>query len=242
MRKLLLLFIAIVTALPAYAQDDADTPVTLQPVDHVVELFTSQSCSSCPPADELLTDFVKARNLLVVSHHVDYWNHLQWQDTFSSPAATARQQAYAAQLGSKVFTPQMVVDGQDQFVGSHEDEALAALARPPLPNSLAMQLDGQALRLNFPVPANTTVWLVTYRRGTVSTDIKTGENAGRKLPTTNPMMSMNPLLATPVAGVFAVPEEMLQAVAAPSTPPIGYAIIVQQGDAGIILAAAKLTR
>jgi hypothetical protein len=212
---------------------------TLEPVDHVVELFTSQACSSCPPADTLLADFAKAPNLLALSYHVDYWNNLGWVDALAIPSANERQQAYAAALGSKVFTPQMVVNGQEQFVGSHEDDALAALARPAMPGSLALQLDGNALHLNLPATASDiTAWLVTYRWGTVQTDVKSGENAGRKLVNTNPVIDIRPLPAAPVTGVYVIPNDVLESV--DINPTVSYAVIVQHGSAGIILAAAKL--
>ena len=95
----------------------------------VVELFTSQGCSSCPPADALLALLDKDPDVLVLSEHVDYWNHLGWRDPFSSSAHSARQQAYARRFGQDgPYTPQMVVDGRVQFVGSDARRARAAIA------------------------------------------------------------------------------------------------------------------
>src|SRR5579872_562411 len=84
----------------------------------LLELFTSQSCSSCPPADALLGELAGQPDVLALSFHIDYWNDLGWVDRFSAPAFTARQQAYAQRHGFKVYTPQLVVDGRSDVVGS----------------------------------------------------------------------------------------------------------------------------
>jgi hypothetical protein len=101
----------------------------------VVELFTSEGCSSCPPADALLAKLESAQpvagaRILAIEEHVDYWNHLGWVDPFSSSEWTGRQQDYAAALrGGGEYTPQMVVGGRDQFVGSRSDLAGQAIER-----------------------------------------------------------------------------------------------------------------
>jgi hypothetical protein len=102
------------------------SPAAARPV--VLELFTSQSCSSCPPAETLLASLQASRpDVLALSFHVDYWNALSWKDPFSSRAATDRQRAYSAALGTEVFTPQLVVDGCTSAVGSDADAVSAAI-------------------------------------------------------------------------------------------------------------------
>src|SRR5882724_10951247 len=108
----------------------AETPRT--PV--LVELFTSEGCSSCPPADLLLSRLQQSQpiagvEVITLSEHVDYWNQLGWTDPFSSASLTERQRQYTAVLrGDGVYTPQMIVDGKIGFVGSDRQKALPAIA------------------------------------------------------------------------------------------------------------------
>src|SRR5690242_11593741 len=115
----------------------------------VVELFTSEGCSSCPPADALLAELASRPDVLALSFHVDYWDRLGWKDPFSSPDATRRQHGYADLLGlATVYTPQIVVDGKWQAVGSDHGEVEHALGaarrnRDEVPVGLAVE-DGRA--------------------------------------------------------------------------------------------------
>jgi hypothetical protein len=94
----------------------------------VVELYTSQGCSSCPPADALLGEIARRPNVVALAFHVDYWDYIGWQDRFSIPQATSRQRGYVETLGlSSAFTPQVVINGRASFVGSDRREITAAL-------------------------------------------------------------------------------------------------------------------
>src|SRR5437660_3791491 len=110
----------------------------------VVELFTSEGCSSCPPADALLAELAGRPDVLALSFHVDYWDRLGWKDPFSSPQATRRQHGYAELLGlATIYTPQMVVDGKWQAVGSDRSDVEQALGsarrkRDEVPVALAV--------------------------------------------------------------------------------------------------------
>jgi hypothetical protein len=170
------------------APDPAATPV-------LVELFTSEGCSSCPPADALLSRFgrtqpVPGANIIPLEEHVDYWDRLGWKDPFSSEAATARQNEYGSAFGGEqIYTPQMIVDGRTEFVGSSDSAALRAIrsaSQSPKPN---VQLDwgaGDNLKINVsPITGATRgddlqLFLVVAEN-MLHTDVKRGENAGRAL-------------------------------------------------------------
>ncbi len=167
----------------------------------VVELFTSEGCSSCPPADALLARLdakqpVAAAEVIALEQHVDYWNQLGWADPFSSQQRTRRQQEYADSFGNdSVYTPQMVVDGKVQFVGSREGQArqaiLEAALQPKTPVDLRAEQNGASpgkLVLNARVPKlagapsddSVEVYLaITESR--LHSDVTRGENAGKAL-------------------------------------------------------------
>src|SRR5712691_9884125 len=153
----------------------------------VVELFTSQGCSSCPPADALLAGLASRPEVLALSFHVDYWDRLGWKDPFSSPEATRRQHRYAELLGlATVYTPQIVVDGKWQAVGSDRGEverALDAARRDGNEVPVALVVDhGRAQITLGPAGEGVSgaVLLIGFDRRHV-TAVERGENGGRTL-------------------------------------------------------------
>ncbi len=157
----------------------------------LVELFTSEGCSSCPPADAVLADLTRTnRSVYALAFHVDYWNELGWPDRFSSPEFTARQRAYAAAFGERgMFTPQMIVNGQEQFTGSDRARADKSIGRalahaPTVPLSIrAGARDATTITVDYQaphVPADAVIDVAVVERSAV-TEVRRGENAGRTL-------------------------------------------------------------
>jgi hypothetical protein len=172
----------LITPLIIGAARAAEAPV-------VVELFTSQGCSSCPPADEYLGELAKRPGLLALAFHVEYWNYIGWPDPYSKPWATRRQREYSTRLKQRfVFTPEMVVQGEAEGIGSERAtiEALIRDARDkPRPHpSLSLQWrDDGALLVDIgggasPPSEPATLWLIGYD-GVHSNPILAGENEGR---------------------------------------------------------------
>jgi hypothetical protein len=154
----------------------------------VVELFTSQGCSSCPPADRYLTTIartgqVSGRAVAPLSFHVDYWNDLGWADPYSQPTWTDRQRQYARALGDRgVYTPQLVVGGATGMVGSHTQKIAAAITAAPRPALLAATAAWAAghVEVTATAPADADV-LVAVWEDARTTAVPRGENAGEKL-------------------------------------------------------------
>jgi hypothetical protein len=162
--------------------DDVGAPV-------VVELFTSQGCSSCPPADALLGELSKRSDVLALGFHVDYWDYIGWKDPYASKLATKRQRQYAESFKlSFVYTPQMIVNGIAESVGSDKAGIEAAVekakARPAVHPALVLErrADGGLLVHVGAAEAKrpATVWLACFDRQR-STPVLRGENAGSTL-------------------------------------------------------------
>lgn len=162
----------------------------------IVELYTSEGCSSCPPADALIEELAKRPDVLPLAFHVDYWDGLGWRDRFSMAAATQRQQDFGRSLELKtVGTPQMIVEGQRSVFGANRDELLQAL-KTPVAN---VPVDAQRIDTDLvvKVPARAPretydVYVIGYLPNTV-TAIERGENAGRKLTEVNVVRSIRHL-------------------------------------------------
>ena len=169
--------------LQAKIEDDLNSVQLDNPV--VVELFTSQSCSSCPPADEILMKISDKPNIIPLAFHVTYWNHLSWEDTLSKEFSTKRQRGYSASAGSKrVYTPQMIVNGRTEFVGSHGNKLIKALKNTRPIQTLEIARDSAVINIKIPTMANqkskSRIWLFATQSDHTQS-IPSGENSGKSV-------------------------------------------------------------
>ena len=148
----------------------------------VLELFTSQGCSSCPPAEALLGELAHEPGVIGLAWHVDYWNSQGWHDRFSRPEWTERQKAYARDLNEEVYTPALVVNGATMVVGSDKAAVRRAIASATPPSvTVALRRDESWLRAEIgTTAAATTAQLITYDPEQ-TTQVDAGENQGRRL-------------------------------------------------------------
>jgi len=186
----------VAVAAPAPQRELVRPETESRPV--VVELFTSQGCSSCPPADSYLGQLARRKDVLPLSYHVDYWDYIGWKDQFADPAYVGRQRAYAMTLGQHmVYTPQVVVAGAIDAQGADraliEQKIREAKARQRMyPLEVARDPQtGQVLLLlpEAPLPVPATIWLVTYQYKDQA-EIGRGENSGRTLESFNTVRSL----------------------------------------------------
>ncbi len=213
------------------------SPIQSASADVVVELFTSQGCSSCPPADKLLGELAKRDDVIALSLHVDYWDYLGWKDQFANPAFTQRQRGYAAHSGSSmIYTPQMIVGGVDSVVGTRSME-LADAINKHLSQKPSVQMEAKRSGNVITVRAETksqrrmVVQLVQYSpKETVS--IKRGELAGHQLTYHNVVRGW-----TKIADWDGNTPLSFDTKTASDTPAV---IIIQDGISGPILAAQKV--
>lgn len=150
----------------------------------VVELFTSQGCSSCPKADAKFAELGARKDVIALAWHVDYWDYIGWPDTFGNVANSDRQRAYAQSWGSsRIYTPQLIVNGRKGVVGSREKDVEAALGEAKLDIPVTLELKGDMLKVSVAPQAGSgsaIVWLVTYR-DKAAVVIERGENAGQTI-------------------------------------------------------------
>jgi len=162
----------------------------------VVELFTSQGCSSCPPADAFLGELAKRADVVALGFHITYWDGAQWRDPLSLRAATERQTAYDKRLtGGQVYTPQMVIDGTEDAIGSDKSAVLAAIskAHPTALAPVTLAADGKSVTIGVgAAPEGAAVLLVRYALAR-STRVKGGENAGRAATDVNGVTALSTL-------------------------------------------------
>ena len=190
------LFLSVCFSLSAMAFDlnpKTNTENTASQGFAVVELFTSEGCSSCPPADKLLAKIQEesaGKPVYILAFHVDYWNHQGWRDVFSQKEFTKRQYQYASWLNLEtVYTPQVVVNGRHELIGSQEETLRRALnleLRSAAPAQLNADAQISAGKLNLAYQTanagRATVLQVALVQKVAHTMVKRGENAGRLLP------------------------------------------------------------
>ncbi len=209
----------------------------------VVELFTSQGCNSCPPADAYLSELAKRDNILALTWAVDYWNYLGWQDTFSQPAHTKRQKDYNHALGKLgVYTPQMVLNGVAQEVGSRQDRVEDWIRKQqekhPARIPVSISIDGN----NVVVTAGArearrpaTVWLIEYQQE-ADVNIQSGELQGKTLHYSNVVLNSHKLgVWNGEAATYTLPFDAITDKATN-----GCAVLVQYDDTGPIIGAARV--
>jgi len=208
----------------------------------VIELFTSQGCSSCPPADALMGELRQMPGVIVLSYNVDYWDYLGWRDTLASPEKSQRQYDYAKARGDMdVYTPQVVVDGGSHYSGGNRSVILAAIARaqaatPRNPLHIALSAKDHEFIVEIGksgVAPEATLWIMPIMPS-VAVQIAKGENAGKEIVYYNVVNKLIPAgLWHGEATTLRLPKEN---IALPCCK--GAVALLQQGKAGPILAAA----
>ena len=211
MKSLVAMLLAVIALFASLVAVDRQTSATSSPASKVegkpmpviVELFTSEGCSSCPPADAVLIELEKTQpvpgaEVIALGEHVDYWNRLGWTDPYSGAGFSARQSEYAQAFGRDgVYTPQMIVDGQAEFIGSNMNkarEAISKAARAPkaavqvslAPNPAGKKTDAIALLVRVenvpPLSAGDTAQIMlAITENDLRSQVSRGENAGRSL-------------------------------------------------------------
>ncbi len=210
----------------------------------LIELYTSQGCSSCPPAEAFLGELAKRDDIIALEFHVDYWNYLGWKDPFSSKQYTERQHAYVKRMGKRyVYTPQMVLNGTEDAVGSRRGQVLAAIdtARKHSQIDIVIAKNdaknvtvkiGGGFRLSSPAE----VWLFAYD-SRHETSVPRGENSGRTLINTNVVRAIRNVgkwrgkdteIKLPI-GMMGIDDQD------------GCAIVVQEPDGGRVFGATAFT-
>lgn len=230
-RAILAASLLISVAWPAWTQERGADNVVM------VELFTSQGCSSCPPADEKLAQLADRGDVLALSLHVDYWDYLGWKDTFAKSEHTERQAEYRDRLGDRVlFTPQIVVNGRRSVPGYKRamiDAAIAAAGKAP--SAAEINIDSSDGMLHADIATRgprgaATIWVASYER-TATVAVERGENAGHSFTYRNvveKLMKVGPL-SDSGPSTFPLPQP---------GPGEGIAVWLQDDRSGRILAAS----
>jgi hypothetical protein len=238
----------------AALSSQADNAQNRAPV--LLELFTSEGCSSCPPADRLLEAFDKTQpvadaGVIVLSEHVDYWDEGGWKDPYSSAGLTARQSDYGRRLHvEEVYTPQLIVDGQFEVVGSDAAAAKAAIARASRSAKAAVMLSvGPATSNQIPVHLSIAPLAAVKKSATVfvaiaesraESSVLRGENAGKALSHVAVVRSLVPVGTVSAGSLFT--KDISLAVPPGASHPLRIVAFAQDQASGHILGAARQDR
>ncbi len=252
-RSEFLALITLVALAPAAFGQGAgqQAPVASAAMPVVLELFTSQGCSSCPAADALLKTYAERPDVIALSLSVDYWDHLGWKDTLASPKHALRQRAYAKALGTgNVYTPQVVIDGAAETIGSNKALIEKAIGRTSAARKSAVALvaknDGKRVKIEIAgetsqpggeaTAASGTIWLAIVSPQ-VDEKIKHGENRGRKLSYYNVVRELT------AVGMWAG-KPMTIELPADSLMEAGNrcAVLLQSGEGGRIVGATWMSQ
>lgn len=212
---------------PVVATGDVNNPT-------VIELYQSQGCSSCPPADLVVNKLADRKDVIALSFAVTYWDNLGWKDSFGSPAYTARQWDYARFAGrGNVATPQVIVNGKQPVLGSREGELNEAIARNANKSGPTITVAGNQVTVgDGKISGNATVWAVQYDPRTINVAIGAGENGGRTIPHRNVVRALTSVGQWQgKSATFTLPA---------AAKGLNTAVLVQNGKGGPIVAARKI--
>lgn len=237
MKKLVFLgvLLVIIFTLSFYSYREEGTDKTV-----VIELFTSQGCSSCPAADKLLMELAQNENVIPLSFHVSYWNYLGWKDPYSSDQYTERQRAYAKKLHlSSIYTPQMIVNGTNEFVGSNRGKAVNAIRNAKTSQKIKLKImdkNNASLKLSYSIDHLIKGELIHFALVDkyVKNEVPRGENRGRVLSHYNVVRVFKTLEANKSGNItISLPENLTK-----NTMVIAY---VQDQNSFKITGASKLS-
>lgn len=204
------------------------SPVKAEPV--VLELFTSQGCSSCPPAEAYMSELSKDPNILVLSYHVNYWDYLGWKDPFATEANTRRQRTYAA-LSGKIYTPEVRVNGKTSVVGSNRRAVQQAIATTHTLAKADVLTTPDGWSVTLPSLSSAEAILLRVQ-DSGETDIMRGENAGRVLRERN--------MVTHIQNLGPIVDKRIRVPSLSLAPGEHAVLLVQKTGQNAILAAVNL--
>jgi hypothetical protein len=217
----------------------AAAPLAAEQRPVVVELYTSQGCSSCPPADQILAELQERDDVISIALHVDYWDYIGWKDAFGHPGHADRQRAYAAKGGRRsVYTPEMVVNGQTDVVGAKPmalSKAIDTHKMKGVRSNLDATRSGNTVNLRGTVPTGTVVPMEIHVLHVIPSEtvmITRGENRGKTYEYTNIAHDWR------VVGTWDGQGPLEMSIDVSDDDPV--IVLVQEADAGAIVAAARL--